>query len=271
VALAAVGLLAAPGTATAGAHTPGALTARTPEPIVIRIRSNDHRVAMSDARFRPGVTEFRVGKTAHRGSSLLILQTDDLPGAFAKLNKAFGGGPGSANAMKAFNHMVTIYGGGASGARWQVNLRRGSYYMLDSKTNKVTTFTVKGDRRGAKMMRPDSEVWATKQNQFKTSGNLMGNWVGFTNDAREIHFLEADRVANGTTAKRVRKSLTSPRKPKFFRPGGFFFEVQSPGVRTVHYQPVRPGKYLLICWMPSQEQDGMPHALMGMWDLARAS
>ena len=270
-AVTASGLALAPVAATA-AQPDGSARVGTPGiPKIVKIRSSDRKVTVSDARFRPGVTEFRVTKTAHRGSSLLILETENLDRAFKLLGKAFSGAPGGADAMKKFDRLVTLYGGGAEGARWQVKLSRGSYYLLDSKTNKLTTFRVKGDRRSAKMQRPDSEVWATKDNQFKTSGPLSGKWVGFANHSREIHFMEADKVARDVTAKDVRDSFKSDKKPDWFRRGGFFFEVQSPGIETVHFQDVASGRYLLMCWMPSEEQNGVPHAMMGMWHLVNAS
>ncbi len=173
--------------------------------------------------------------------------------------------------MKAFDRLVTLYGGGAEKARWQVKLSRGSYYAFDFKTNKLTPFKVKGERRGAKMQRPDSSIWTTKDNQFKTDGPLSGNWVSFENNSREMHFAEAAHVAKDTTAKDVREGLKSPKNPEWLLRGGFFFEVQSPGVKTVHHQEVSAAKYLLICFMPSEEQDGVPHAMMGMWHLVNAA
>lgn len=272
--LGATGLLLAPGAATAsqGANQ---RAAGGGSPKVIRIHSNDKKVTMSDTKFRPGVTEFRVTKTAHKGSSPVILKSKNLDRAFKKLGKAFGGGPGSADAMAAFDRLVTIYGGGAKGSRWQVRLSHGSnYYAFDFKTGQLTPFTVKGDRRGARMHHADSSAWAYQQNdlnQFKTDGKLEGSWVSFENKSKEIHFMEVDHVANSTTAKDVRQGLKSHKPPKWIRPGGFFFDVQSPGIRTVHYQKVPTGRYLLICFMPSEMQDGVPHALMGMWHLVNAA
>jgi hypothetical protein len=269
-AVTAAGLALAPAAATADSGPTLARPGAPGKPKIVKIRSNDRKVTVSDARFRPGVTEFRVTKTAHRGSSLLILETKNLDRAFKLLGKATSGAPGSADAMKKFDRLVTIYGGGAEGARWQVKLSQGSYYMLDTKTNKLSTFKVKGERRSAKMQKADSTVTTTKDNQFKTSGPLAGKWVGFANHSREIHFMEANKVAKSVTAKDVRDALKSNKQPNWFRPGGFFFEVQSPGIETVHFQDVASGRYLLMCWMPSEEQDGVPHAMMGMWHLVNA-
>jgi hypothetical protein len=268
VSFAAAGLAIGPAPATAGTADAVARPGAPGKPKVIRIRSSDRKVTTDDSRFRPGVTEFRVVKTEHRGSSITLFQTDNLDRLFklfGKLNAA----AGSADAMKTIDRIATFYGGGGEGTRWQVRLRRGSYYVIDGKTNKLTTLKVTGARRGARMATPDSRVWTTKQNQFETSGDLSGSWVSFENRSREVHFLEADHVADWTTNSDVRKALNSNKDPKFARPGGFFFEIQSPGIRTVHRQDVPFSKYLLMCWMPSEEQDGVPHAMMGMWRLVR--
>ncbi len=273
LALTATGLVIAPGAATAttaGLHArPGA----PGKPKIVRIKTNDHRVKVSDTRFRPGVTEFRITKAKHRGSAVVILESDNLSKAFKKLGVALSGGQGSADAMAAFDRLVTIYGGGNRGSRWQVKLSSGTYYAFDIKTNKLTPIKVKGDRRGARMQHPDSTVVAYQKNglnQFRTDGPLQGDWVGFENKSHEIHFLEADHVAKSTTAKDVRQGLKSNKDPKWIRPGGFFFDVQSPGIKTVHYTDVSYSRYLLICFMPSEMQDGVPHAMMGMWKLVNA-
>lgn len=270
LALTTSGLVFIPSTATATTPGTSARPNAPAKPKVVRIQSNDKKVSVSDTRFRPGATEFRVTRTAHRGSSLAIIESDNLDKAFKKLGIAFGGDTGSADAMKAFDRLVTLYGGGTEGARWQVKLSRGSYYMLDTKTNNLATFKVKGERRDRKMQHADSSVWTTKDNQFETDGKLEGNWISFENKSREIHFMEADHVANSTTPKDVRQGLTSPGKPEWIRHGGFFFDVQSAGIRTVHFQEVSFSRYLLICFMPSEEQDGVPHAFMGMWHLVNA-
>ena len=273
-AVAAAGLLIAPHTASAG-DSDAARTVTRPgapgEPKLVKLRATEKNVKISDAKFRPGVTEFRVVKTALNRSSLFVVKTDNLERAFKLADKAFSGGPGSADAMKKFDNLITAYSGGAEGARWQAKLGKGQYYVLDTKTNAVAPFKVKGERRDVKMRKATSEITTTKDNQFTTSGKLAGKWIKFTNNSREIHFVEADHVKNSTTGKDVRKALTSNGEPKWMLKGGFFFEIQSPGVTTVHRQEVKPdARYLLICFMPSEEHDGMPHAFMGMWKLVNS-
>jgi len=266
-ALAAASLAIVPAVATAGTAGAAARPGAPGKPKIVKVTSNDKKVSVSDARFRPGVTEFRVPKTAHRNTSVVVFETDNLNRAFKKFGEAAAGGVGSADAMKTVDRIATFYGGGGEGSRWQVKLSKGSYYVSGDNDN-ITTFKVSGNRRGAAMTKPDSEVWATKENQFKTSGKLSGKWVSFTNNAHEIHFLEGDHVAGNTTSKDVRKAFNSAGgDPAWARKGGFFFDIQSPGVKTVHLQDISYNKYLLMCWMPSEEQDGVPHAMMGMWHL----
>ncbi|MCZ3388628.1 MAG: hypothetical protein LH645_05785 [Actinomycetia bacterium] len=265
-ALAAAGLSIAPGVASAGSADVSARPGAPGKPKIVKVTSNDKKVSVSDARFRPGVTEFRVPKTAHRNTSIIVFETDNISRLFKKFGEAAGGGAGSADAMKTVDRIATFYGGGGEGSRWQVKLSKGSYYVAGDNDN-FTTIKVSGDRRGANMAKPDSEIWTTKENQFETSGPLAGKWVSFTNHSREIHFLAGDHVAGGTTAKDVRQGLKSPKQPNWIRKGGFHFDIQSPGIKTVHMQDVKSYRYLLLCWMPSEEQDGVPHAMMGMWHL----
>jgi len=242
---------------------------KSPGPKVVRLHSSDSKTFVSDKTFRPGVTEFKVTKTAGSHESIIILQSKNLQRTFTKIQKAFGGGPGSADAMAVVDRITTFYSGGPVGSRWQVKLGKGSYYAIDGKTNKVTSFKVKGDRRGANMAHAASGVTATKQNMWRTNGTIHGKWVRFTNNAHEIHFMEGQRVKNDTTNRDVRKALKSHKSPDFDRKGGFFADVTSPGVTAVHRFDLKSGKHLLLCFMPSEEQDGVPHALMGMWKLVQ--
>lgn len=264
--MAAAGALSSVNAATASDRSADA-SGKSPGPKVVRLHSNENKTIVGDTTFRPGVTEFKVTKTAKDHSRIVVLESSDLQKTFKKINKAFSGGPGSADAMAAVDRLTTFYSGAASGQRWQVRLSKGRYYAIDTKTNNVAPFRVKGERRGANMHHAPSELTATKENMFRASGTVHGKWVRFTNNAKEIHFFEADRVKNDTTSRDVRKAFNSNKQPRFFRKGGFFSEIQSPGVTTVHRVNLETGKHLLVCFMPSEEQDGVPHAFMGMWKL----
>ena len=256
-----------PATAGSNAEAERTAQAKSNDPLVVRLKSTDNKTVASKERFRPGVTEFRVKETAGRRSTIVVLESEDLDRSFNLLNKAFQGGAGSADAMAKFDRITTVYSGASSGGRWQVRLSRGKYYAVDTNTNNVTSFRVKGERRHPHMQKGASEVTATNDNMFKSSGVIHGPWVRFTNNAPEVHFLEADHVKESTTAKDVREALQSPNQPKWILRGGFFMDVQSPNISTVHKVDVPRDKVLLICFMPSEEEDGVPHAFMGMWKL----
>jgi hypothetical protein len=245
------------------------------KPKVVKIRSNDHKISLNDGRFRPGVTDFRVVKTANRRSSLVVLEVKDVHRAFKALYSAYGGGesPSKANAMKKFDRLTTLYGGGGEGARWQVKLSRGSYYVLDFDTldvHHMATFRVKGEKRAVKMQHPDSKVWTTKANEFRTNGELAGKWVCFKNNSHEIDSLDAIRVDKTTKAKDVRRALPTFDNGTWLRAGRFSFEVQSPGIRTVHQQQLQTGRYWLTSRMPSEQKNGQLQVMMGTWLLVNA-
>jgi hypothetical protein len=264
-----IGAAATVPAAASSGHTSARTAAKYHTPLVVRLRSNDKKVVISRDHFRPGVVQFHVTKTAKRSSSIVVLETDNLRRAFKLFGKAIQGGPGSADAMAKVDRITTFYSGEKAHGTWQVRLSRGSYFALDNKTNNLTPFKVRGDQRHRHMRQTPSTVTATKGNMWRNNGPLHGNWLTFDNNAREIHFLESQHVKQSTTNRDVRKALYSNKKPTFALPGGWFFEIESPGVKTVHKVDMGTGKHLLLCFMPSEEQDGVPHALMGMWKLVQ--
>jgi hypothetical protein len=268
VALVAAGAAVGTSASAAVGDRAAAGSGKSPGPKVVRLSSTDSKTNLSDTKFRPGVTEFKVTKTARQHSTIVVLESKNLKRTFTKIQKAFQGGPGSADAMATVDRITTFYSGAATGERWQVKLSKGHYYAIDTRTNNVTPFRVKGERRGANMAHAPSEVTATKQNMWRTSGTIHGKWLRFTNNAHEIHFLEGHRVKNDTNDRDIQKWLKT-NKGTFFRKGGFFFDVTSPGVSAVHRVDLKTGKHVIACFMPSEEQDGVPHALMGMWKLVQ--
>ena len=87
-ALAAAGLTIAPGVASAGAADASARPGAPGKPKIVKVTSNDKKVSVSDARFRPGVTEFRVPRTAHRNTSVTVFETKNLDRLFKNVRPA---------------------------------------------------------------------------------------------------------------------------------------------------------------------------------------
>ena len=83
-------------------------------------------------------------------------------------------------------------------------------------------------------------------------------------------FIELDHVKASTTRKQVRRFFEhgANGNPTWALKGSGGTLVLSPG-HTVYWKHRLPaGKYVEACWWPSDE-DGTPHALMGMWALTR--
>lgn len=254
-------------------------------PPVVRLSAQGDQVVTSQATMRPGIVEFRVGKTfvspGPQGGpdQLAVVRTDQLPLVLETLKSVFAdtstpeAAAAAAQAMRTINGLATFYGGGGPGTTWQVRLPAGNYSVVGVPSavfglTKPATFTVTGQPRKGSL--PDTQAtvrafgpvgdnrWA-----FTQSGAPV-TWTRFANASKEIHFLSMDGVKPGTTAADVRKAFASPKEPKFFTGKGFTVEVISPGVAIAVKGPVKPGRYLLTCFVPS-ESDGMPHTLMGMW------
>lgn len=257
-------------------------------PPVVRISAQADQVVISQATMRPGIVEFRVGRTfvapGPEGGpdQLAVVRTDQLPLVLESLKSVFAdtespeGAAAAAQAMRTINGASTWYGGGGKGTTLQVDLPAGNYSVVGVPSavfglTKPATFTVAGERRAGTLPATQATVravgpvgdnrWTFRQSSAPVT------WLRFANASKEIHFLDMAGVKPGTTSADIRKAFTSgPKEPKFFTGEGLVVEVVSPGVVVAVKAPVAPGGYLLTCFVPS-ESDGMPHAMMGMWKL----
>jgi hypothetical protein len=86
-----------------------------------------------------------------------------------------------------------------------------------------------------------------------------------TNRTDEPHFTALFKVKRSTTRAQVRKAFNGQGDASWAireYPGSF---VLSPGRSMVWHYAYPRGKYLELCFWPSDE-DGTPHAFMGMWN-----
>jgi hypothetical protein len=258
---------------SATANADGQSDAKRVKPPVVKITGTKSAVKLTTKRVAPGPIQFNV-KKAQGGATIDVLATDKINKVVQLIPRLQG--DTAAAAVTKLNKIATLYGGSRKGGVWQVDLPKGRYYALNIDAafggKKVATkFRVKGAPNGASMHRANASltaVGANASNTFKARGlgRLGSGWIKVVNDARELHFFDLSSVTPDTTNAVVRESLNSPDEPDYFTGTSYYMDVLSPGIKVVWRGPFDANKYLLACWMPS-ENDGMPHALMGMWKL----
>jgi len=275
------GLAATGGAADAsGTHHTGDRAAKT---LTITIKSKGHSLKLSDSRFRPGNTIFKILPHG-KGGDMQVVRLKagyGLAQANQDVGAAFGG---DLAAIKRVDTKIVWYGGnsmspkGGDPTYWGVKIDKpGKYYVLNIDSNALTTFKAKGATQ--KRSLPKSDGWlnmATTNNgagnKFKVGKNHPKHgWMKTTNHALEPHFAELNHVKRNTTPQDVSNYFNDPNAPQvppFAAKDGSFASsgILSPGKTMVWSYGVTKGKYLVACFWPSKET-GMPHAFMGMWKL----
>jgi len=271
--------------------TVSATPAAAAAPPKVTISVSGDQVVVSQSQMRPGIVEFTVGKTFtvpgdgpfSGPEQLTVMRTDQFDLVMAQFAAVFadgsapGAGAAAAQAMRTIRENSTWYGGGYKGTTYQVRLPAGTYYVLGTASTpqgltKPATFTVSGEPRKGTLHPTSATILAvsTKDggNAWRTRGlgSLGDGWLRFTNAAKELHFLGMMGVKPKTTDAQIAKAFASDSPPKFATGQDYSFEVISPGVRVAIKGPIKAGRYLLDCFVPS-ETDGMPHAFMGMLKL----
>lgn len=264
----------------AAAANPAAAAAD--QPPVVKFKGSKTAISVSKDSVPSGVVQFQVTKTRPEDpnigeDSLTVVSSKNVDMVLERLADVFDEsdptGQKAAAAMTYIRSHSTLFGGGRKGATWQVKLPKGTYYVIStvaagSGSPVKASFTVTGKKGATSLHETNATVTAAKPNVWKTKGlgHLGSGWLMFRNTSKEIHFMDLSGVQPGTTNKQVKDALASPNEPDFFTKKSFSFDVISPGVEVAVKGPVKKGRYLLTCFVPS-EADGMPHALMGMWKL----
>jgi hypothetical protein len=109
------------------------------------------------------------------------------------------------------------------------------------------------------------EVTATEY-AFDVPTQVTGGVVEmrFTNNGAFPHEFALSRIDKGRTEADVQVALEGPRPPKWAEDLGGVSAL-SPGESITVTRTLEPGSYVLLCFLP--DEDGMPHALMGMYEL----
>jgi hypothetical protein len=280
--MATAGLAATGETAEAtGTHATGTKAART---LTITIKTKANGVHLSDTRFRPGNTMFKVENAGGKGliQVLRLRKGYTLKQANADFG-AFNGPTPDVKAIRRVDRNVVFYGGTRTPGKpsrpaklWAVRLDKADkYYAVNFNTNAMTPFRVKGNKQRRAL--PAQDGWINMDtapggvaNEFKFGKhNAASGWMSSTNHAKEPHFVVLQHVKKSTTNKDVRDFFNNPAgNPGFQAKDGRGTDtgVISPGHRFLWSYHLPSGKYLTMCFWPSK-LDGTPHAFMGMWKL----
>lgn len=282
------GLAAAGGAAQAsGSHHTSDRAART---LTITVKTKDGSIALSDSRFRPGNTIFKVKNAGSKG----LIQVLRLKAGYTEL-QAFSdfaaafpsddSTPVDVDAVKRIDKNVVFYGGietpkkpSRPANKWAVKIdKAATYIVLNLDTNALTTFKTHGDRQ--KRALPAQDGWINAKsgpngvgNVFKAGKhNAASGWMSTTNSALEPHFVELDHVKKSATNKQVADFISGSGAPTFFAKDGASTDtgVISPGHTFLWSYSMPKGQYLAWCFWPSNQDGmgGMPHAFMGMFTL----
>ena len=201
------------------------------------------------ARLRHGYTLQQAGQDldqAFRGNTDAIARVDD--------NIGFRGGA-LARPDKPGGFVVT--------------LRRGTFYMFDQNSSAgPKKLNIVGDVAPRPSFPHQSKITAFSYGFDSAPLTIPASGtVYFFNQADQPHFLEMQRVQDGTTDAQVRAFVKHPAgNPPWGLRAGTGAGVISPGTGQMLQYHLPAGEYLLACFWPDRFS-GMPHFFMGMWKL----
>jgi hypothetical protein len=181
---------------------------------------------------------------------------------------------GNVKAIRRIDKFVVFYGGAqtlkGTASVIGMNLdKTGTYYAVNVDKSTLSTFKVEGSVESRSLPKASGHINWLKGNYFShPSGLPAKGWLKQANHATEPHFLDFEKVKGSTTRKQVKKFFDNGAKgnPGFGLPDHAGTLIVSPGHTIVWQYDLTKGKYVTACFWPSK-QTGMPHALMGMWDL----
>jgi hypothetical protein len=272
-AVAATGLisLAVPGLPAAHASHP---VARAAAPVVTA-NMTASQIKLSTNKARAGRITFKATtpKGLHDLQILKLHTGYTVQQAFSDVGKAF---KGDTDAIARVDKNIVFLGGAEARPGkpgwYQVSLKSGQYYALDTDTNTLAPFKVTGSpqKRAAQATRGTITTFSYG---FRTDGKLAAKgWVKATNRADQPHFIVLQHVKTGTTRQQVAKFFAKGGhgNPPWGLPGGTSLGVISPGKTVAWNLNLPKGEYVMMCFWPDLFT-GMPHVAMGMFDLTTLS
>lgn len=150
-----------------------------------------------------------------------------------------------------------------------VTLRAGQFYFIDQNSNAVKAFRVVGTPPVRPTVPHAGQITAYSFGFGAVPETLPANGtLFFYNQADQPHFLEMQRVKDGTTDRQVKQFLANGARgnPPWALRAGTGAGVISPRFGQMLSYNLPAGEYLIACFWPDRFT-GMPHFFMGMWKL----
>jgi len=188
----------------------------------------------------------------------------------AQLGKDVNAGfQGNVAAVKRLDHRVTWLGGAETKPNhpgsYSVYLRPGTYFVVDQNGPGAARLRVVGTPVPRTGITSSSTIIGNIKDRFMAPKAIPHTgWTTFKDTSDEPHFVVFQHVKPNTTRAMVRKALRSNKQPAFALPGSTSAGVVSGSRHIQFHYKLRPGKYVIMCFWPSDE-NGMPHAFMGMF------
>ncbi|GAB3776023.1 hypothetical protein FB382_004291 [Nocardioides ginsengisegetis] len=268
--LAPTGAAATPAGAPA-IQRPAGATQAPPVRVTITV-AEDGSIRRSLTGFRPGATIFDI-RSAGSGSVELLRLHDGY--SLKELQGDFGGiFNGNLKKIRRIDRNVEFYGGTfvekGEAPSFATRLDAGQYYLVNLDRGTWRTLRVTGKVQQRWMPVSHGPINMVGEHDFSEPRRMHhSGWMRSTNKTDEPHFVELAQVKESTTAAKVRRYFASGANgdPSWALPGHGGTLVIGAGHTVAWSYDVPRGKYLTMCFWPSDE-NGMPHAAMGMWKLA---
>jgi hypothetical protein len=189
--------------------------------------------------------------------------------AFAQAVAAVGAHRGDLNYLGPYGSIVFDEGVGGGTSSAQIALQPGNYIALDlasaSPNPPHATFTIAQAAHSAALPKPDATI-AAIDFAFRGPTRLHdGELVRFENSGFLMHQIQAIGVKNAKAARQLTALLLAGKDKQAPKLGISFPEFAgplSPGASQQERISERPGVYVLVCIM--RTQDGREHTLLGM-------
>ncbi|KRF00098.1 hypothetical protein ASG88_11960 [Nocardioides sp. Soil777] len=176
---------------------------------------------------------------------------------------------GNMKALKRALANTTILGGFQSGGSGTIVLPKAGEYTVFSFESRGHAVLTAGKGRTSPAPDVDGKIVGKTGPVWGGSNTLpaKGTFLFKNADKTVPHFVVLQQVVEGTTTDQVLAALTSGEEgppPDFMLPAGMDTGSLSPGRKmTVNYD-LPPGQYVIMCFFPDPNMQGMPHAFMGM-------